>query len=151
MPLHWLTPDVIVRTARIHPVIGLVALAAYLLNMAAAAGGAVLCFDPAGASSIEIASDHDHCTTAVESEHGHDAGDCWCAGCPCEDTPLTADVVTMRKDDDVRGSTSDVSTFGFVPPFAAPWHTVSRMVLADRAPPVLDRSLRQLRTVVLIV
>ncbi len=134
---------------RSHPVICLVALAAYLLNLVALAGGAVLCQDPAGESSIELACDHDHCAATVE--HDHDFGGCWCSSCPCEDTPLAIDVVPLRKDDNVRASTLYSLTFVFVQRFEMQRWTANRVLLVYRPIPALDRSLRQLRTVVLIV
>ena len=144
------TQNDIVCAKRSHPVICLVALAAYLLNLIALAGGAVLCQDPAGESSIEFACDHDHCAATVETEHDHDSGGCWCSSCPCDDTPLTMDVAPVPKDDDVRASTPNSRTFVFVQRFEREGRTTNRVLLADRLPPALD-PLRQLRTVVLIV
>ncbi len=143
--------DVLVRARRTNPVICLAALAAYLLNMAVAAGGAVLCHDPAGESSIEFTCDHDHCAATVESEHDHASGGCWCSSCPCEDTPLPVHVVPLLRDDDVRASTPDSLTLVFVPRSETQRQSAHRGLLAVRPPPALDRSLRQLRTVVLIV
>ncbi|MEE8164636.1 MAG: hypothetical protein V3T64_03625, partial [Myxococcota bacterium] len=68
-----------------------------------------------------------------------------------EDTPLAIDVVPLRKDDNVRASTLYSLTFVFVQRFGMEGWTTNRVLLADRPPPALDRSLRQLRTVVLIV
>ncbi len=139
------------RARRTNHFICLAALAAYLLNMAAAAGGAVLCHDPAGEPSIEIACDHDHCAAAVESEHDHASGGCWCSSCPCEDTPLPVHVVPLLRDDDIRASTPDLLTLVFVPRSETQRRTAHRVLLAVCPSTALDRSLRQLRTVVLIV
>ncbi len=142
--------NVIVRTRQTHPVIRLVALAAYLLNLAAAAGGAVLCQDPVGEASIELACDHDHCTATVEVEHDHDFGGCWCFSCPCDDTSLVMDVALVLRDDDVRAGARNVLTIT-VPHFETVQRPAHQALRADRPPPGLGRSLRQLRTVVLIV
>ena len=135
---------------RTHPAICLIALAAYLLNLGAAAGGAVFCQEPAGDSSIEFACDHDHCA-ATPKAHDHDVGGCWCSSCPCEDTSLAIDVAPSLRDDDVGVSTLSSITVGFLQQFETQRRSTNRALLADRPPPVLDQSLRQLRTVILIV
>lgn len=141
------------RARRAQPVVCLVAIAAYLLNLAAAAGGAALCREPAGEASIEFACDHDHCAASVESEHEHDHGfdPCWCSSCPCEDTPLAVWAAPLLRSGDVRASTPKPSTFAFVPRCETQKLAASRVARADRSPPAPDRSLRRLRTVVLIV
>ena len=137
------------RTRPSHPVTCLVALTAYLLNLAAIAGGAVVCQDPAGASSIEVACDHDHCAATVDTEHDHDSGRCWCSSCPCEDTPLALDVAPLLKDDDVRASMRNVPAI-IVKHFATVRLPASQVLRTDRLLSAFDRTLRQRRTVVLI-
>jgi hypothetical protein len=139
------------RARRTHPVLCLVALAAYLLNLAAAAGGAVLCHDPAGESSVEFACDHDHCSTTVDAGHEHHPAGCWCSSCPCEDSPLVMEAPPWHKDDDLRASAPDSATLGFAQHLETKTRTANRVLLAGRPPPASNRSLRQLRTVVLIV
>ena len=139
------------RARRTNPVICFAALAAYVLNLAAAAGGAVLCHAPEGDSSIELACDHDHCGSVVESDHDHEAGGCWCSSCPCDDTPLPVDLVSVLRDDDVWVSALESLTFLFVPLSETQSRTANGLWLTARPPAALDRSLRQRRPVVLIV
>ena len=133
-----------------HLAVCLLALGAYLLNSAAAVSGAVLCEDPTGASSVELACDHDHCATLVATDHEHDSGACWCASCPCEDRPVEVDVATVARDDDPRTTAANVSAF-VLPRSHEATHPGPRVARARSALPALDRSLRYLRTVVLIV
>ncbi len=134
---------------RHHSVICLVALSAYMFNVAAVIGGAVLCEDPAGVSSLEFGCDHDHCPATVITAHEHDSA-CWCSACPCVDEPLELDVATVLRDDDARTRAPGVQGC-MVPSFYAVLPGSHRIVRDRSAVPGLDRSLRHLRTVVLIV
>ena len=132
---------------RSHPVVCLIALAASLLNLGAAAGGAVLCQGPVGQSSIELACDHEHCGAAVGAEHDHDSGDCRCSSCPCQDTPIAVDLAPPAKDDDAQASPRHSLAFVFGPRCDIDGRTARPFFLADRPRPA---SLRQLRSVVRI-
>lgn len=138
-------------TRKAHPIICVIALGAYLLNLVAAAGGAVLCQNPAGESSIELVGDHDHCPDTIEIIHEPDTGSCWCSACPCEDRPLALDVPPLQRNDSARACLSKSLSHCFLQPIDMHPRTVDHYSFADRTPLACDRSLRQLRTVVLIV
>lgn len=135
---------------RIHSVICLVALSAYMCSVAAANSGAVFCEDPTGASSLEFGCDHDHCSATVSTDHEHDSGQCWCSSCPCEDKPLEPAVGTVGRDDDARTKAAIVQG-AVLPSFYAVSRGTRRTACDRSAVPDLDRSLRHLRTIVLIV
>jgi len=148
-------------TRRIHPVIGLIVLVAYFLNLAAVAGGAVLCQNPESGSSIEFIGGSEHCSTSPDDEHDHDhdhdhehksAECCWCDACPCQDTPLAFDVVVhvFRDDDSPEGLAKSIA-FDFVPHPQTVWPAVNQISFPDRSPPVPYLSHRQIRTIVLII
>ncbi len=128
-------------------------VAAYLVNLAFVAGGAVLCRDPHGQAQLELVCDHGHCETVTESEHDHDSDEsCWCSACPCEDTFLGSTVTATLNRDEQKGRLA--SAFDCVPwyeePLASPNACTSIAVL-PRPPPGIGQQLRQLRTIVLIV
>jgi hypothetical protein len=150
--LYWATTQ-FMRQRRAHLLVCWLAAFAYVANVLVAAGGAVRCEDPQGHAAIEIGCDHGHCGTGRAADGHRHADDraCWCDQCPCEDTPLGMDVAPLLRDDDARASTPDSVTFGFVQRSEMETRTANRVLLADRPPPAFDRSLRQFRTVVLIV
>lgn len=136
----------------VHPVTCLVVLAAFVVNLGFAAGGAVLCRDSGGQSRIEFACDHGHCDTLVQVEHDHDADDlCRCSECPCDDSSLGTDTIATRKND--RPQARAVSGFLCMKWEAAPTvvlPTPARFVAPLRSPRVDPQTL-QLRTIILIV
>lgn len=142
------------RSRSVHRGLCLVALVAYLFNLAFVASGAVICQDPQGQPRFELACDHSHCGPSGEVEHDH--GDpveaCWCAACPCEDMPLGICVTATVRGDEWQGT-----------PQSSPHYVLAlleRGMLLEgrrqrayprRPPPAVDQTLRRLRTIILIV
>jgi hypothetical protein len=139
-----------VHAGRSHPAVCLIALAAYLLNLVAAAGGLVLCQDPHGNASFKLRCDHDGCAV-VEHEHGdHGSEECWCASCPCEDRSVSLAVAPLLRDDDVRSACPQLH--GLALRYEAPVRRRDAGAAGTNRPlPGSDGSLHRLRTIVLIV
>ncbi|VAX41074.1 hypothetical protein MNBD_PLANCTO03-717 [hydrothermal vent metagenome] len=142
----------IVNTRRAHPVVCLVTFAAFLLHVAVAAGGVVLCQDRAGErnSRIDIVLGAEHCTALVEEAHELGADGCWCSVCPCEDRRLDMDIASPLRDDDVHLGGSAGSPAALMPKLPMVWYFSQKASLADSCKLAIDR-LGQLRTVRLLV
>ncbi len=134
---------------RIHSILCVVALGAYLLTLAIASGGVVLCQDAFGESTITIACDY--AAAPVERDHDHEAGCCGCSMCRCEDTTIAVDSVPSLRDENLLTTDSG-------------WHLAACVLgcqltemrsqdtwSVEPPPPTVMRLLRQLRTVRLLV
>ena len=141
------------NTRRVHPILCFLVLAAYLLNLSAAAAGAVLCQEPAGETSIEFVCEHDHCEEIViEIVHDHSLDNCWCATtCPCDDTQLVVEITPLFRNDKFQSSSLISYTLAFVSHSTLSLRLTNSILFEVRPHLTFDNSLRQLRTVVLIV
>lgn len=140
------------NTRRTHPVVCLVTFVAFLLHVAVAAGGVVLCQDRAGErdSGIAIVLGFEHCTALVEEIHKFDTDDCWCSVCPCEDTRLDMDIASPLRDDEVHLGGTGSPPVALAPRLPSVWYSVQKVVFADSHTLATDR-LGLLRTVRLLI
>ena len=142
----------IVNTRRAHPVVCLVTFAAFLLHVAVAAGGVVLCQERAGErdSGVSIVLGIKHCTVLVEEVHALGTDNCWCSVCPCEDIRLDMDIASsLRDDEDHLGGTAPPAAV-LAPQGVSVWYAVQRAMVVDSRILVMDR-LGPLRTVRLLL
>ncbi len=140
------------HTRNTHPVICFIILTAYFFNVAAMAGGMVLCQNPVNGSSTEFVGSQEHCSTSTNDSHNHDSTErCMCAPCPCDDTPIVIDVVPVLRDDEFQTRFTKPLTPHYAIHMPIVRRSLSRISFLEYDRPALHQSLRQVRTIVLIL
>jgi hypothetical protein len=139
------------NTRRIHPVLCYVALAAFLLPVAAASRGVVLCHEWAGKTTIELVGDHGRCSVAGGGSRDENACGCRCSAHPCKDTRLSVKIAPMPRSDETGASGVGGPPVAMATPIEAISLFSQRDSFADSREPTIDRSLGRLRSVRLII
>lgn len=90
---------------------------AFLANTTVLGSGWVLCAEPDGRIAVEIAGDHDPCSTTPVVECSSEKADCvehidseayfGCEPCPCDDTPLGIELAPLQKRIQLLDSSDD--------------------------------------------